>query len=1118
MFRKFANSNIVLFDGAMGSSIQKSNVNDNVWQGKNGCNEFLNTADPQIIYNIHKKYFDAGANIAVANTFGAMKSVLGEYGLSDKVRELNIAAVEIAREAAKGYENAFVSLSVGPGTKLASLGHISYDELYAQYFEQADAVDVDLYNVETAQDIIQIKAAVNACAAVNKKKGKDAPIIVSFTVEQNNALLTGSDIPAVASVMRRLPVFALGLNCAMGPDLMEKPLSKLSSVWAGHLYLSPNAGLPETVDGVAFYPMDAPRFGEIMENIFKQYPVNFIGGCCGTDETHIARLRQIINKEGTAVLNNKSRKSDFIYTGSASSLYGETSIIQTPPPAMIGERANATGSKIFRDMLLKNDVDGITQLCKNQEDEGAHFIDLSTAYAGRNEIDDYIALVPLLNNALTAPLVVDSTDPKAVLESLKRYSGKCIINSVNFEDGGEKLYKMLDIVKEHPACMVALTIDEEGMAQTAERKFKIAERLYNVWVNEYGFPPEDLLIDALTFSIGSGEESLLRAAIETLSAIELIKKHLKGVKTVLGLSNVSFGLSPSSRPILNSVFLDCAVKSGLDAAIVHASKLMPISSLTEKDVNTCLNLIYAKEGSLQTFMEHFSGFKAEIVIEDKTLPPLIALPQKIMRGDKSNLAEIIDEALKTASPEDIINNALFPAMQKVGDLFGEGKMLLPFVLKSAETMKAAVAILEPKMAKSGGNIKGTVVIATVQGDVHDIGKNLADIIMSNNGFRVHNLGIKVSVADMIKKAIEVNADAIGMSGLLVKSTQIMKENIEEIAKTLPNIKIMLGGAALTTKFVNESCAPIMAGKVFHCKDAFDNIGVMDGSKPAASQPDANTQKNKQTITITRTNEKLEKADIPTPPFFGVKQLTDINIQDALKYMDKFSLFSSTWGYKQKNMTEAQYAELLEKAGNEYDELCKNIIDNNAAVPKAVYGYFKARGNAVTIEIYSTSEKTPDYVFEFPRRKQPPHYSLADYISDDKKTFDILPMQIVTLGDAPVKFCEKMFKNNDYKDYYMAHGFFTALTEALAEMVHAKIRKELKISDVDAATMDGILNGGYRGRRYSFGYPLAPDMENNKIIGELLNSKTIGVEVNDIFQMNPEYSTSAFIICHPKASY
>lgn len=1116
MFRKFASSNIVLFDGAMGSSIQKSNVNENVWQGKNGCNEFLNTADPQTIYNIHKKYFEAGANIAVANTFGAIKSVLGEYGLSDKVRELNIAAVEIAREAAKGYENAFVSLSIGPGTKLASLGHVSYDELYSQYFEQADAVDVDLYNVETAQDLLQMRAAVNACSAVNKKKGKDAPIIVSFTVEQNNALLTGSDISAVASVMRRLPVFALGLNCAMGPDLMEKPLSKLSSVWAGNLYLSPNAGLPETVDGVAFYPMDATIFGQIMENIFKQYPVNFMGGCCGTDETHIAQLRQIINKEGAKALNNKNRKSGFIYTGTASSLYGETSIIQTPPPAMIGERANATGSKIFKEMLLKNDVDGIIALCKNQEEEGAHFIDLSTAYAGRNEIDDYIALVPLLNNALTAPLVIDSTDPKAVLESLKRYSGKCIINSVNFEDGGEKLHKMLDIVKEHPACMVALTIDEEGMAQTAERKFQIATRLYNVWVNEYGFPPEDLLIDALTFSIGSGEETLLRAAIETLSAIKLIKKHLKGVKTVLGLSNVSFGLSPSSRPILNSVFLDCAVKAGLDAAIVHASKLVSISTLSENDVNTCLNLIYAKDGSLQVFMEHFSGFKAEIVTEDKTLPPLIALPQKIMRGDKSNLVEIIDEALKTTPPEDIINNALFPAMQKVGDLFGEGKMLLPFVLKSAETMKAAVAILEPKMAKSGGNIKGTVVIATVQGDVHDIGKNLADIIMSNNGFRVHNLGIKISVSDMIKKAIEVNADAIGMSGLLVKSTQIMKENIEEIAKTLPNIKIMLGGAALTTKFVNESCAPIMAGKVFHCKDAFDNIGVMDGSKPAA-QPDFNIKKNNQTV-ITTPDEKLEKAETLTPPFFGVKQLTDINIQDALKYIDKFALFSSTWGYKQKNMTEAQYSELLEKAGHEYDELCKNVTDSNAAMLKAVYGYFKVRSNKTTIEIYSQNEKKPDYVFEFPRRKQPPHYSLADYISDDKETFDILPMQIVTLGDEPVKYCEKMFKNNDYKDYYMAHGFFTALTEALAEMVHAKIRKELKINGEDAETINGILNGLYRGRRYSFGYPLAPNMENNRIIGELLNSKTIGVEVNDIFQMNPEYSTSAFIICHPKASY
>lgn len=1120
MFRKFAGENIVLFDGAMGSSIQRKDISESLWQGKNGCNEFLNLADPQTIYDIHKKYFEAGANVAVTNTFGAIKSVLAEYGLEDKVSEINAAGVEIAREAAKGYENAFVSMSIGPGTKLASLGHTTYDSLYEQYLEQALSADPDLYNIETAQDLLQMKAAVNACAQANKRKSKDTPILVSFTVEANGALLTGSDIAAVASVMRRLPVFTLGLNCSQGPDLLEKPLNKLSQIWAGNLYLSPNAGLPETVDCRTIYPMDGEIFGKIMQDVLIKYPLNMVGGCCGTDDTHIAELRRIIDKLSPELRNKKERKSSYVYTGSASSLYVETSLTQTPAPAMIGERANATGSKAFRELLLCGDIDGMIAVCKGQEDSGAHFIDLSAAYAGRKEIDDYITLVPLLNNALTAPLVIDSTDPEVVLASMKRYSGKPIINSVNFEDSGAKLHKMFDIVKEHPACMVALTIDEEGMAQNTERKFKIAERLYKTWTESYGFPPEDLIIDALTFSIGSGEESLRLAAVETLEAIRLIKQNLKGVKTVLGLSNVSFGLSPSSRPILNSVFLSEAVKAGLDTAIVHASKLMPITSLSKKDVEICMDLIYAKDGSLETFMEHFSNFKAETAEENKTLPPMEALPQKIMRGDKTGLDPIIDAILKEKSPEDIINQILFPAMQKVGEFFGEGRMLLPFVLKSAETMKAAVSILEPKMEKADGTSKGNVVIATVQGDVHDIGKNLADIIMTNNGFHVHNLGIKVPVNEMIKKAVEVKAEAIGMSGLLVKSTQIMKENIEEIVKILPDIKIMLGGAALTNKFVNESCAPIMPGKVFYCKDAFDNIGVMEGSKnPAkAGDPAAIIEKEaKQRIEIVEPETRPNAAEIPEPPFFGIREMENIKISDILPYVNKFSLFSSSWGYKQKNMSKEEYKELLETVAlKEYEELCKKITESHAAKPKAVYGYFKTKAKGTAIEIYSEDGRNIVGVFEFPRRKQKPHYSLADYMSE--KSFDVLPMQIVTLGNAPVKYCETNFKKENYKDYYIAHGFFTSLTEALAEYTHAKIRKELGIDKNDAKTMNGILAANYRSKRYSFGYPLAPDMENNKLIGSLLKSENIGVHINDIFQMDPEYSTSAFIIHHPQAGY
>lgn len=1107
MFKSFASNRIVLFDGAMGTSIQKVEIPDNIWQGKNGCNEFLNIAYPEVIYNIHKNYFNAGADVAVTNTFGAIESVLDEYGIGDKVEEINRKAVEIAKSAAKGMDNKFVALSIGPGTKLASLGHTSYKSLYNQYKAQvASGIEADIFIIETTQDLLQIKAAINACKDIDANK----PIIVSFTVEQSNTLLTGSDISSVACLMRNYDIFALGLNCAMGPDMMKAPLSLLNQHWNGRLYLSSNAGLPETIDGCTVYPMDSEKFKNIMDNILDEFPISATGGCCGTDTTHIKAMRQLIDSKPLKQPNN------YNYTGEASSLYTTQSLIQNPAPALIGERANATGSKAFREMLLSDNIDGILSLCKSQEDEGAHFIDLSLAYAGRNELDDYINIIPVVNKILTAPLVIDSTDPVVVEASLERYSGKPIINSVNLEDGGEKLHKMFNIIKKHPACMVALTIDEKGMAQTYQEKVSIAERLYNIWVNDYGFSPEDLIIDTLTFSIGSGDETLIFAASETLKAIKEIKSRLKGVKTTLGVSNVSFGLSPSSRIALNSVFLSEAVKAGLDTAIVHASKVMPISSLSDKDVNICLNLIYGKDNALSDFISHFSNIKQEEVKIDKSIPADVALSQKIEKGDKTNLQELIDELSQTIKPVDIINNILFPAMQKVGELFGAGKMLLPFVLQSAETMKAAVTIIEPKLEKIEGTSKGDIVLATVMGDVHDIGKNLVDIIMSNNGFKVHNLGIKVPVSEMIKKAIEVNASAIGMSGLLVKSTQIMKENIEEIAKVLPNTKIMLGGAALTEKFVNENCANIMENYVYYCRDAFDNIAVMDNTrKPAgvvvAKENNTNTQ-NKDIVI-----DNISVAEIPLSPFFGAKVLDNVDLEEVLTYLNKASLFTSSWGYKKGKTDDTEYNQLLkETIIPEYNQLKERIVNENAMELKAIYGYFKVRRSENSLILYNNDEKV--VTFDFPIRKKSPIISLAHYFSDDKDKFDIMPIQIVTLGENPVSFCQKLFKGDNYKNYYMAHGFFTELTEAFAEYIHAKIRKELNIHHNDSKTIDGILSGKYQGKRYSFGYPMTPDTENNKVVAKILGADRIGVTINSTNQMMPEYTTSAIIVHHSQATY
>ncbi len=1114
--KEFAKNNIVIFDGAMGTSIQKINISEEIWQGKNGCNEFLCISSPEIIYNIHKDYFDAGANVAVTNTFGAIKSVLSEYGLEDKVVEINRKAVEIARNAAGGKENTFISLSIGPGTKLASLGHTSYSSLYEQYLQQAECVDVDLYNIETAQDILQLKAAINACKEANRRKNTDTPILVSFTVENTYTLLTGSDISAISAVMSGMPIFALGLNCAMGPDMMEPAIASLSNIWNGNIYISPNAGMPETIDGKTIYPMNDEKFTSIIKNLMDKYPISMVGGCCGTDKSHIKMLSEIASGRKVPQRVEKS------YNGEAASLFTAVSLEQNPKPAMIGERANATGSKAFRETLLAEDIDGITAICKNQE-ETAHFIDLSLAYAGRNEIEDYKNIVPVLNSMLMAPLVIDSTDPETVKASLERYSGKPIINSINFEDGGAKLHKMLNVVKDHPACVVALTIDEEGMAVTAEKKFQIAKRIYDTWINEYHFRAEDLIIDTLTFSIGSGDETLTNAAVETLEAIKLIKENLKGVKTTLGVSNVSFGLSPASRQILNSVFLHEAVKAGLDTAIVHASKLTPIANLSQDDVEHCLDLIYARDNALPNFIEHFANAKIDKEEINQNLPPLELLPLKIIKGDKTELENIILSILENHKAEDIINNILFPAMQQVGDMFGEGKMLLPFVLKSAETMKAAVSILEPYLEKQEGTSKGEIVIATVAGDVHDIGKNLVDIIMSNNGFHVHNLGIKVPVSQMIQKAKEVGANAIGMSGLLVKSTLIMKENIEEIAKELPDVKIMLGGAALTNKFVNESCAPIMPDKVYYCKDAFDNISAMDGSKQAAKhkvvenniieiieEKPAGKEKRADIL-------KLDKNNIPVPPFYDTKVI-NVDIFEVYKYLNKNFLFSNIWGYKKKDLSCEEYNFLINGTViPELNNLFKDITNKKATEPKAVYGYFKCRSINNSIEVY-TKDDVLFHTFNFPDSKASPKYSLADFIASSGEYYDVLPMQIVTLGEKPAQYCAELFKNNDYKNYYMAHGLFTELTEALAEYVHRIIRKELNIIDKSNDTPENAVAGKYRSKRFSFGYPLCPDIENNSIIANILQSERIGVTLSQSNQMHPEYSTSAFIIHHPNIKY
>lgn len=1113
MFNEYAKDRIILFDGAMGTSIQKFELTDDIWQGYNGCSEWLNVAAPEIIQQIHEDYFEAGADVVETNTFGGTELVMSEYDLQDRTYELNLLGAQIARRAADKYGK-FVAGSIGPGTKLPSLAQISYDDLYTMYHSQAEALlegGVDLFIIETCQDLLQIKSAVNAVLDVKTEKGSDAPVMVSITVEQNGTMLMGTDIAAAVTLLREYPLFSIGMNCSTGPDLMHNPLSALAENYNGRISCIPNAGMPENRGGQMVYNMTPDKVAVIVEGLVKEFPIGVLGGCCGTTPEHIKALRPIVDKYKPGKPTAKE------YTGEASSLYLTTPLIQSPAPALIGERANANGSKAFREMLLAEDLEGMLAVAKEQEETGAHFIDACVAYAGRNENADMAKFMHLLNKTLTAPVVIDSTEPDVVETALKSCGGKPVINSINFEDGGEKLHKILKVVKKHPAAVIALTIDEEGMAMTAERKFSIAERIYKVFTEEYGLNPNDLIFDPLTFSIGSGDTTLVDAAIQTNTAIKMIKEQLPGAKTVLGLSNISFGLSKESRPILNSVFLHDAVEHGLDMAIVHASKVLPEASIDEEDIKMSKDLLAGKEGALSAFIEHFSKKEGVVKEEEKTdLPPEQMLKEMIKKGRKAGLDEVLKALMEKMRPIEIINNIMLDTMKEIGELFGAGKMLLPFVLQSAETMKAAVSILEPHMEKNDSDSRGKVVLATVKGDVHDIGKNLVDIILSNNGYQVYNLGIKVSVEDMMAKAIEVDADAIGMSGLLVKSTNIMRDNIEELNRQGVSKKILLGGAALTEKFVNNDCMPLMPGMVSYCRDAFDALKVLSGESEGSQAPET-TYADRQAKP-----KEVRKPELETPPkapFTGFKTVEDPNMDEILVYMNRLALFSHRWGYSKKGMPDFEYEKLLkETVIPEFNETVQEIKDKGLLEMGIRYGYLPCNSDGEELVIYNEdgSEMTR---FAFPRQSIESGVSLADYFHPvGSGVKDVVAFHLVTAGKKPAEFCQELFKKNEYKKYYQFHGFFTEFAEAMAEYTHKMIRKELGIDGKDAKSAHGIISLGYAGRRYSFGYPSCPELEQNSQLDSIMDFSQIDVDITENHEMVSEYSTCAIIVYNGTAEY
>ncbi|QAR33741.1 methionine synthase [Geovibrio thiophilus] len=1115
MFRKFASENIVLFDGAMGTSIQNFEIGEDIWQGKGGCSEWLNIAAPHIIESIHRSYLEAGADVVETNTFGGTELVMREYGLEDMVDELNLKGAQIAVKAAREYGR-FAAGSIGPGTRLPSLGQISFDDMQLMYLRQTKSLiqgGVDLLIIETCQDLLQVKAALLGAFDALSEAGADLPVMVSVTVESTGSMLMGTDLSAVCTVLSGYPVHSAGLNCATGPDMMFGPVKTITENWNGDISCIPNAGLPENIGGKTVYSMTPEKLAAIVGELMDKYPVNIVGGCCGTTPAHIKALRTVINNKKRRELVRKP------YIGVCASLYTTMPLSQNPAPSLIGERANSNGSKAFRELLLAGDTDGMLAVARNQEGEGAHFIDACVAYAGRNEAQDMGRFIFELNKTLTVPLVIDSTEPPVIEKALKLCGGKPIINSVNFEDGGEKLHTILRMIKRFPAASIALTIDEKGMAMTAAEKFAIAERLYNIWSGEYGLPPEDIIIDPLTFSIGSGDETLKMAAVETLNAIRMIKERLKGAKTVLGLSNVSFGLSALSRPVLNSVFLHEAVKAGLDMAIVHAGKILPPAMINDEDMKLSLDLIRGREGALTSFINHFQDRTAVRDEQaDASLAPSEKIARMILRGEKKGLKEVLDAIMKERRAIDIINSLMLPAMQEVGELFGSGKMLLPFVLQSAEVMKEGVKILEPFMEKNETESKGKIVLATVKGDVHDIGKNLVDIILSNNGFTVYNLGIKVPVEEMIRKAVEVGADAIGMSGLLVKSTVIMKENIEELKKHGLEQKVLLGGAALTEGFVIGECDTIMPGHVFYCRDAFDALKVLDGRteakkavKPVKTKTGADS--------VEEQAEPITFGEIPSVPFYGSKIIFDIDPGEPEKYLNKTTLFTNRWSYKKKGMTEEEFDRLImETALPEYREIYKNALAKGLLNPAVSYGYFPCHADGDCLVIYEADRKTEKTRFLFPRQSKGAKLCLADYFLPKEEGFDVVGLSLVTIGKKPEEFSAKLYAAGDYKKYFMYHGLFTEFTEALAEYWHKVMRKEMGIDGTDARTPDGIISMKYQGRRYSFGYPACPDLDGNAVMADMLNADMLGIHVTENGEMVPEFTTSAIVVHNRHAKY
>ncbi len=1126
---------VLLLDGGMGTQIfaRQPTLEDYGSAALEGCVDLLTERRPQWIREIHASYFNAGADAVETNTFGANPLVLGDFGLAAKAYELNVQAAAIAQEVARSFDRpCFVIGSVGPGTKLITLGHVSYADLLASYQVQMEGLldgGADAILIETCQDMGQIKVAVRAAREAMAAKRRKLPIWVQATVETTGTLLVGSDISAVLTSVEPLGIDVLGLNCATGPDEMHQHLQTLCEASPFRISCLPNAGLPMNVGGQVVYPLDPAAFAPKILHAASEFGLAIIGGCCGTTPDHIRALAP-----GVARLNPPNRSPRL--ERSAASLYQSVALQQEPAPLIVGERTNANGSKKFRDLLAKEDWDGMIALAKEQQREGAHLLDLCVAYVGRDEVRDADELLSRLVTQISLPLMIDSTEFPVIERALQRSPGKCVINSINFEDGEAKARAILDLCKTYGAAVVALTIDERGMAKTREQKLEVAKRLYALAVGEYGIDPGDLIIDPLTFTLGSGDEEFRGSALETLAALKLIKTELPGVMTILGVSNVSFGLNPASRHVLNALMLYHGVKHGLDMAIFNASKVIPVAKIDPEDRKIVEDLLYDRRSvgydPLKALMARFSDRKAAVV-EDRRedLPVLERLHRGILDGEKQAILTDVDEALRSHDPLKLINEVLLGAMKVVGERFGAGEMQLPFVLESAEAMKAAIRRIEPHLPKESNYQKGRILLATVKGDVHDIGKNLVDIILSNNGFEVRNLGIKQPIEAILKEFDTWPADAIGLSGLLVKSTVIMKENLHFMDSLGLKVPVILGGAALTRDYVEGDCRRSYGGAVYYAADAFEGLRHMQAlvagqttvpaAAPAASAAGEIKILRRGTASVPLTakgQSSWVRHDVPPPqpPFWGIRELADSPVE-LFEHLDTFALTRNRWGFSQGSQSDEAFAAVLrDKAEPQLARWQQRLARDPIFRPRARYGYFPVRTERDVLRVFDPADQGRTLaLLSFPRQTAGRRLCITDFFRADQT--DVLALQLVTLGQAAADHAAKLYEKDGYADYFAFHGLATELTEAYAERLHARIRLELSIAAKDLPGR-ALFAQGYQGSRFSYGYPACPDLEGNGPILDLLRGSEIGVTLSDSHQMDPEYTTSALVAWHPQARY